>query len=1094
MALGSVGSMVVSVLADTKDFDKKMGTSTKKVDKFQAKVQKMGKAITKAAKLAAAAAAAAVVAFGVSAVKTFVEFDTGMREVFTLMPDLSAEARDAMEEDIQALSEEIGVISTEIIPALYQAISAGVPRENVFEYMRVAGEAAVGGNIELKDSVVGLAQVMNAYGAEVDTVREYSDIMFSIVKDGITTMGELSSELFKVAPVAADLGIQFSSIAGWMAELTAQGVPTAEAASYMKVALNELSKAGTVASDTFEEAAGVTFPKFIAAGGTLVEAFEIIDDYAVDADMSVKDMFGSIEAGGAVLMATGVHFDSFSGKVANAEEASGNTAAAYAEMAAGIEHEIDNLKVWWQNLQLDIGGDITKELKKLLVWLEANQEEIGDGIKKVFKELIAGGEWIVAHSDAVKTGLLIMAGGFAALAAANIIAGIATLTTFIKGLTAFLGPAGVAIIGTAVAVKLLRDELEPIITAAREAGEAAKDMQGSFSDLADSEDRLSKVSAILQSALNMAGGELAQIAGTSGPMSITTLSEIMNALGDLTTVIIESGGSAEKMAAMWSDGVKEILGAYIDSVPGIADALGTIIGQTGKATGEIYALTTTTEDFMLALVGGQDVIDAHNANLAEGVIAIDNWLRELLLGEDVIAEINRSVAEFIAEQQKAAAAVAITTDEIDAAEKSFADLDAELKNTKEGGLDYIVVVGKIQAEYAKLISAAKAVDEQDVETTKRLRELIELYELLGIELDDSVDDAEEWGTEYKNIISSALSDVLSDIVSFHWDKEAAEKDHQQRMLDILNTAADAQLSSEQRKERALADANTAFTRAKEDIDEWYRESVANGDANTHEKRLALDAKFAEKMAEAAKTLARKKEDIETTYSRAVEDLTDDRIQAEEDEIAASKENMPTLVGIVEDGFVAMGTAILNSGIDKAADWAIEQIWNIATESKLASDAANVSLAGIGSAILPVVAVAGAGVVVSDILSGTSTGVSALNEEVNSWFDRMFPNSRFASQNKSVEVPSYGGGGIVPGPMGAPQAAIVHGGEPIGEAGFEEVLDYEKLGQAVTAGFIDAQDEMGGGPRGGSSSDLVTKLAQILYVPLQAEEARRGGAA
>jgi len=40
----------------------------------------MGKAVTKAAKAAALAAAAAVTAFGVSAVKTFVEFDTGMRK------------------------------------------------------------------------------------------------------------------------------------------------------------------------------------------------------------------------------------------------------------------------------------------------------------------------------------------------------------------------------------------------------------------------------------------------------------------------------------------------------------------------------------------------------------------------------------------------------------------------------------------------------------------------------------------------------------------------------------------------------------------------------------------------------------------------------------------------------------------------------------------------------------------------------------------------------------------------------------------------------------------------------------------------------
>jgi len=80
MALGNVGSMAVALLGDMKDFDRKMDGATKKVSTFDKTVGKMGKAVTKAAKAAALAAAAAVTAFGVSAVKTFVEFDTGMRK------------------------------------------------------------------------------------------------------------------------------------------------------------------------------------------------------------------------------------------------------------------------------------------------------------------------------------------------------------------------------------------------------------------------------------------------------------------------------------------------------------------------------------------------------------------------------------------------------------------------------------------------------------------------------------------------------------------------------------------------------------------------------------------------------------------------------------------------------------------------------------------------------------------------------------------------------------------------------------------------------------------------------------------------------
>ena len=174
--------MAVALLGDLTDFDKKMDAATGKVSAFDKGVAKMGKAVTKAAKAAALAAAAAVVAFGVSAVKSFVEFDTGMREVFTLMPELSAEAKEAMMADVQELAETIAVVPEEVIPALYQAISAGVPKENVFEFMEIAGKAAIGGVTELAIAVDGLTTVTNAYGSEVISVKEVADMIVFITR------------------------------------------------------------------------------------------------------------------------------------------------------------------------------------------------------------------------------------------------------------------------------------------------------------------------------------------------------------------------------------------------------------------------------------------------------------------------------------------------------------------------------------------------------------------------------------------------------------------------------------------------------------------------------------------------------------------------------------------------------------------------------------------------------------------------------------------------------------------------------------------------------------------------------------------------
>jgi len=870
MALGNVGSMAVALLGDMKDFDRKMDGATKKVSTFDKTVGKMGKAVTKAAKLAAAAAATAVVAFGASAVKTFVEFDTEMRNVFTLMPDLSAEAREAMEEDVKALAEQIGVLPNEVIPALYQALSAGVPQENVFEYMAVAGETAIGGTIALEDAVVGLAQVMNAYGAEVDTVRDYSDIMFSIVRDGITTMEELSGELFKVAPVAADLGIAFSSIAGWAAELTSQGVPTAEAFSYMKVALNELSKTGTIASDTFEKAAGVTFPAFIDAGGDLAGAFEIIDDYASDAGISVKDMFGSIEAGGAVLQATGVHFDSFTKKVNNAEEAGGNTRAAYEEMAAGVRHELDKLAVWWQNLKLDIGGDLTENLQDLLGWLKENQEAIGDGMKAVFDGIVDGLAWLKDNGTAVKNALIAISVGLAA---------IAIYTNPLLAVAAAIG---------AIVFELNKADTSTLT----HSFDTLRESVSAFLALVDQTDQ-GDVTQFLnnyRAAVLKAGQdtwELGQIGDDVYTDFVNQVLALDEAVWDLDT---------EKQVTAFMDGADAILLSV--------DAL------------KIYASTS---------------IDA-NTRAAEAAARGSRVIVEALederdaLGETSTAVITHSqiVAEAIEDEREARSS--LTADEIAALDASMAAKTAAIIRHRE--------------------------------------------------------EVEAWNEKWKSITTDTVADVLWTITT------------------------------------ALADE-------------------------------------------------------EATY----------------------EETRTKITGIIKDGFNDMVNAIVRSGIDSATEWVVDQLWIMATEAELASAATSTALGGI---LLPLTAIAGTLTVLSDLISGKSTGVQGLNK----WLTNLiygagtYEGNQFGNVTVTPNAPGFADGGIVPGPIGSPMNAVVHGGEEVStpEQQAARGIDYELLGQVVTAGYIDAITEMGGTGSSSSSADLRTKLAQLLYDPLQVEAERRGGTA
>ena len=81
-----------------------------------------------------AAAGAALAAFGAASLKEFASFEKGMLEVFTLLPGISKKAMDKMSDQTLELAQKMGTLPEEVVPALYSALSAGVPPGNVFNF------------------------------------------------------------------------------------------------------------------------------------------------------------------------------------------------------------------------------------------------------------------------------------------------------------------------------------------------------------------------------------------------------------------------------------------------------------------------------------------------------------------------------------------------------------------------------------------------------------------------------------------------------------------------------------------------------------------------------------------------------------------------------------------------------------------------------------------------------------------------------------------------------------------------------------------------------------------------------------------------
>lgn len=319
------------------------------------------------------AATAAVAGFAGKALAEFATFQQGMAEVFTLLPDISQEAMDDLENQIQYISARFGKLPNEVIPAVYQAISAGVPPDNIFQFMETATKASIAGVTNLETAVDGITSVVNAYGAEVISAAQASDIMFTAVKLGKTDFGQLSAALFNVIPTAASLGVGFEDIAAGLAAITAQGTPTSVATTQMRQLLVELQKPTTEVSKLFQEMAGKSFPDFIAEGGNLAAALGLIEQGAQASGKDLASVFGSVEALNAFLGLTGSNMERYAGFLEQMGASAGATDKAFQTMSKTIQFQVNRLQAKLSNMFINVGRKIEPFAAKII-------EAVGDAV------------------------------------------------------------------------------------------------------------------------------------------------------------------------------------------------------------------------------------------------------------------------------------------------------------------------------------------------------------------------------------------------------------------------------------------------------------------------------------------------------------------------------------------------------------------------------------------------------------------------------------------------------------------------------------------------------------------------------------------
>lgn len=450
-------------------------SEARKISKELETTTKIGESLSKTGSLLTKGLTLPLIGAGTATTKMAVDFESSFAKVSTLLDDNVVDFGQYKEQLLDASSES-KVAVDEFSEAVYQSISAGVDQTKAIGFTTEAIKLAKGGFTDGAKSVDVLTTAINGYNLKTEDATRISNLLITTQNLGKTTVDELASSMGAVIPVAASVNFDITELSASYAQLTKNGIATAESGTYLKAMLSELGKSGTATDLALRELTGKGFADLKKEGTSTSEILSMLTQYAAENDKTLKDMFGSVEAGSAALVlakGSGQEYNDMLSAMGNSvgatQKAFEKIDATPAEQLKGALNELRNEGVRLGAMFVpaiektaDIVGDVADAFSNLS---DEQQDNIikwgmvlaatGPALKVVgggvttFTKLASAVGWV---SKGLKTFGTAQTAAATAAKGASAVIGHAGLTGSMVGLLGTLAPvaAGAAVVGTGI--------------------------------------------------------------------------------------------------------------------------------------------------------------------------------------------------------------------------------------------------------------------------------------------------------------------------------------------------------------------------------------------------------------------------------------------------------------------------------------------------------------------------------------------------------------------------------------------------------------------------------------------------------------------
>lgn len=300
-----------------------------------------------------------------TSIGTFGVFEKKLAEVQTIL----GVTRGAMEEVTDVALDfgaTYGKSAAEELEGFYQTASAGfADAAQAATVMDTANKLAVAGITDMNSSVDLLTTVLNGFGLAAEASGEVSDALFTTVRAGKTTVGELSSAFGTVVPSASAAGAKLDETLSALAALTLAGQSTAEASTALARSFDVLIKQPPIMIKEFKKF-GIEAADLNVKERGLLPVIKSISEGFKGNEEALAKAIPQIRAFKAIMPLAGKQMAAFEKTLASMEGKLGATDDAFEIIANTLSFQQDRWRSMMEGIRTRVGQVFAPALRKAL--------------------------------------------------------------------------------------------------------------------------------------------------------------------------------------------------------------------------------------------------------------------------------------------------------------------------------------------------------------------------------------------------------------------------------------------------------------------------------------------------------------------------------------------------------------------------------------------------------------------------------------------------------------------------------------------------------------------------------------------------------